>query len=204
VIRNALNFNEPSWTTDGEILNLDRSIFLSTSQTDLARKFTIERAQPGVIEGMSQFLDQTVCPIGYVYKDVVQPFLLTRWLSRHRFPTIRIKRPLADVAYSMMSRGWYYPASVFPEMQDRELALLKGLVLANQSLDLLPGKHIDFDKLIYDEEIVRKALASFYPHLKPRAIRYIDPSFERMRDDILARRKSRHYKSIFKMLAKVT
>ena len=202
-IRRALKFQEPTWTSDGEILNADRFVFLPAQQHDLGRKFTTEATQPEEFHRMMNFLDEIIQPRGYVYKDVIQPFVMAEWLLENRFPVLKVKRPIADVAYSMMNRDWYYPGSAFPETKHSEIALLKGLMAASKSIDSVPGQTIDFDMLIFDEEHVRQALLPFRPRLRPNSVKYIDPEFEESRNEILARRKTPKYAFIVKMLRRL-
>jgi len=199
-IRYALHLNEPTWTTDGEILNVDRFVFLLCRQNDFGRKFTVEKAQPEAFSQMTHFLNQIVQPSGFMYKDVVQPFVMARWLQRHSFPTLIIRRPLADIVYSMTARQWYYPGKIFDDISDKHLAVVKGLASAASVLYALPGRSIDFDELIFDEEVVCRAIRSFYPKMKRRRVQYIDTEFERVRDEILVRRKTRRYQTIAEML----
>lgn len=202
-IREALHLDEPSWTTDGEILNVDRFVFVSGPQNDFGRKFTVDKAQPGEFRQMTHFLDQIVRPTGFMYKDTVQPFVMAQWLKTSAILALIIKRPLADVVYAMTGRGWYYPAKMFPDIANKELALIKGLACAASALDLISGQCIDFDELIFSEAAVYNALTPFYPKVKGRRIHYIDGEFEQERTKVLARRKTGKYKAILEMLATV-
>jgi hypothetical protein len=200
-IRNALKLEEPAWTTDGEILNVDRFVFLPAPQNDFGRKFTLKPNQPRAFNRMIQFLDQIIQPSGFMYKDVVQPFVTAHWLSEHRFPTLTVKRPLADVVYSMTARQWNYPAKIISDVQDKRLSLAIGLAQATEALNSVLAQTIHFDDFIWSEEIVAGALHALYPKRTIGCVRYIDSEFKRHRDEILARRKSRRYKAILRLLA---
>src|ERR1043166_8730279 len=78
--RRALSLEEPVWTSDGEVLNNDRYVMYDGVPHDLGRKFTRPDTEDAIAERMSAFLDQTVRPCGFAYKDVVQPFVAARWL----------------------------------------------------------------------------------------------------------------------------
>jgi hypothetical protein len=198
-IKNALNLQEACWTSSGEILNVDRFVFLPTTPVDFGRKFTTEAIDPGLFKCIGKFLDDLVHPLDFIYKDVTQPFAISHWLQLHRFPTIRIRRCVPDVAYAMMAKGWYYATSCVRDVEDRDIALIKGLMQAEECLNKVRGVHIDFDDLVYDEDVVREALEKLYPGLKVPAIRYIDPAFEHLRKEVLARRATKWYKAIIKV-----
>lgn len=198
-IRSALCLAEPLWTTDGEILNADRLALLPHPQEDLGRKFTVQDT-PRVFNQMTLFLDEVVQPCGFMYKDVVQPFVFSHWLKSRCFPAIKIKRPLADIVYSMTEKGWYYPARIFPEIQDRTIALAKGLDAASKALDSIIGPTIHFDDFIHDENSVADVLEPLYPNLDRSRLRYIDANFEQMRAEVLARRRTERYESILNLL----
>jgi hypothetical protein len=196
-----VHLDQPSWTTDGEILNMDRFVFLLRPQYDFGRKFTLEKTEPDAFWKMNHFLDQIAQPSGFLYKDVVQPFVMARWLKKRSFPTLIIRRPVADVVYAMTARGWNYPGIMFSNLMDNELAVVKGLARAARALDMIPGHFIDFDELVFSEEVVYRALRSFYPKVDARRVQYIDAKFEGVRGEILARRKTEKYQAIVEMLA---
>jgi len=64
----------------------------------------------------------------------VQPFLMAEWMKTSGFRALRIKRNVADVAYSMLTREWHYPSRLFPRTKELELAMVRGLVLADRAL----------------------------------------------------------------------
>ncbi len=138
----AAGLSKPRWALDGEILNLDRFKLYPGPTNDTARKFILEASEPRLFHDVEEFLDQVASPFGYGYKDVVQPFIIATWIKRTQIRTIRIKRNLADIAYSMIERGWHYPAQLFPKTKDREYALVRGLVQAERALETLPPSRL--------------------------------------------------------------
>ncbi len=149
--RHAVGLNEPLWTSAGEVLNVDRYSLFSGPTNDTGRKFVQHSSEPRLFYAAADFLDQLVMPTGYAYKDVVQPFVMAEWLKRHDIRRIRIRRCIADVAFSMLDRNWHYPAKLFPQTMGLELALVQGLILAERALDSISAEQIDFDELILDE-----------------------------------------------------
>ena len=95
----ATGFRGASWTSAGEILNVDRFKLLPCTLTDVGRKFTHPLEEPDCCRIIAEFLDLVAVPDGFVYKDVVQPFVISDWLTRKGFRLIRIKRDIAEVAY---------------------------------------------------------------------------------------------------------
>ncbi len=107
--RLALGLRAPSWTTDGEILNLERFVHYAGPWRDSCEKFTTCEARPDLFNQLMNFLDEIVRPCGYAYKDVVQPFVAASWCARTHLPILTIRRNVAEVAFSVLRRGWYYP-----------------------------------------------------------------------------------------------
>ncbi|HEY5259921.1 MAG TPA: hypothetical protein VIJ46_04665, partial [Rhabdochlamydiaceae bacterium] len=163
---------------------------------DFSNKFTQETTERNIFQKLSEFLGQIVVQRGYAYKDVVQPFVAIAWLKKNRLPTIRIKRNVADVAYSMLNNHWHYPRRIFPDTDCLELAMVQGLLHAERVLDSIPAQEIDFEKVIYDEEPLRSALYALYGDFPNRKVKYIDREFRRRREEIIKRRSTRHYQLI--------
>ena len=199
----SVGLDEPRWTSDGEILNLDRFVLFPGPRRDVGRKFLRKDSEPDVFFDAMAFLDQVAAPTGYGYKDVVQPFLVSEWITRSGVRAIRIKRSVADVAYAMLNGRWRYPARLFPRTKDVELALLKGLVLADRALDAMPAQQIDFDQIILDEAPVQAALATLYGHRPIKRVRFIDVRFKQVREQILKRRQTSRHRAIADRVAKV-
>lgn len=188
---------EPIWTSDGEILNADRFVLLPGPNEHLSRKFTLERSEGAVFRKITEFLDQVTSPHGFAYKDVVQPFVVGEWIKRHRPPTIKVRRQLTDVAYSMLEHGWLYPNRLFPKAASAELGLVQGLIRAQSSLDSAPGVEVDFDELVSDERVLDAALARAYGEDQDiRPARYIDRHFRRRREEIVRRRATARYRAV--------
>src|SRR5579872_349959 len=142
--RDCLGLQNPSWTSDGEVLNADRFVLLSQPNDEASRKFILEKEDRSLFRKITEFLEQVVAPNGFAYKDVVQPFVVSQWIKNNLPPTLKIKRNIADVAYSMLRNRWQYPMRLFPTIQPVELAVIRGLVLAQEELDSIPGEEVDF------------------------------------------------------------
>jgi hypothetical protein len=192
----VVGLSQPTWTTDGEILNVDRYGLLPGPNQDTGRKFIQNCAEPHLFRAVQEFLDTTVSANGYGYKDVVQPFAIADWIRFTGFRAVRIRRPIADVAYSMIERCWYYPARLFPSLKDRNVALIRGLILAEKALDSVPAAEISFDEFIHDETVLRKRLEALYGQHAIEWTRFGDENFRRAGEDILRRRHSRKYRAI--------
>jgi hypothetical protein len=197
-IRPALGLAEPVWTSDGEILNLHRFAHLPPGCDLEGLRFT----PPGPSEDdrfdrLTAFLDQATVREGFFYKDVVQPFVVARWLPASGLAALRIERPLADVALSMLDRGWHYPqaaATAAEAGEDPERALLTGLARAGQALAAVPGPVLRYDDLIADEEPLAAALRQLYGDVP--APRYLDDDFKAVREAVLARRRSARWERL--------
>lgn len=194
-IQRALGLKAPSWTSDGEILNLDRYIQLTEPVQDLGAKFTLKERDPKRFNALLELLDQVAAPVGFAYKDVVEPFVVAEWLRSHaQYRVLRIKRRLADVAYSMLAKRWLYPVRAASESMNATDSLIAGLMRAERALDTVPGKQIDFDDLITDGTGVRAALTALYPGIQVSVS--FDDSFYVVRDRILQRRTSDEYRQL--------
>jgi hypothetical protein len=199
--RVSLGLEEPSWTSEGEFLNADRFALIPGPNEHLSIKFTTESSERALFRKITAFLDQVVVSHGFAYKDVIQPFIVSEWLKKNRVPVLKLKRNLADVAYSMLEHKWHYPARLFPRTEPVELAVVKGLLKAQEALDSIPGVEVDFDQLISDEEVLRSALASLYgKDVRIKSPKYIDREFRDRRSEIIERRSSPQYAAILDYL----
>jgi hypothetical protein len=184
------------WTSDGEILNLHRLAHLPPGCDLDGLRFT----PPGHehFDRLTAFLDQATMPDGFFYKDVVQPFVVARWLPASGLAALRIERPLADVALAMLDRGWLYPgAAAEAADQDPEDVLLSGLARARQALAAIPGPVLRFDDLIADEEPLAAALRELYGDVPaPHSLRYLDDGFKAVREEVLARRRTERWERL--------
>jgi len=197
--RNSLGLQTPSWTSDGEFLNADRFVLVSGPNEDGSVKFTVEGQERARFKKITAFLNQVVVSHGFAYKDVVQPFVVSRWIKENRPPTLKVKRNIADVAYSMLSKSnnWHYPGRLFPETEPVELAVIQGLLRAQEALDSIPGVEIDFDRLIEDEGSLYSALTSLYGDgVRIKDPEYIDHKFRARRDEVMGRRRTQEYAAI--------
>jgi hypothetical protein len=195
--RQALALRQPEWTTDGEILNVRRFAFLAEEGEVEGVKYVERARDPRRFEQLLGFLDQVAQPLGFAYKDVIQPFLLAEWLPAAALRILYIECPLADVAHAMLGRGWLYPSAAGEAASDDEphLALLRGLARARACLAALPATRVRYDDLIADEEILHAALCTLYGGDLPRP-RYLDDDFRRRRDAVLTRRQSDRYRGL--------
>jgi hypothetical protein len=201
-IRDALGLTEPVWTSDGEVLNLHRYALMPTKGAIDGIRFLRRADDPTRFDRLLTFLDQATVREGFLYKDVVHPFVMAEWLPVSGLAALRIERPLADVAFAMLERGWLYPRSATEPVGDPERELLTGLVRGHQALASLPAPVVHFDELIYDEEPLTTALRTLYgddvsqPH-------YLDDSFRAMRDEVTARRRTERYLRLAEMVEAV-
>lgn len=178
VARRSLGLAAPSWVMDGEILNVDRMASYLGPRVDECAKFTTEDAEPALFRQVTEFLDQVAHRDGFIYKDVIQPFVVAAWVGLSDFRVLRLKRPLTDIAYSMLHRGWYYPAAAalsdpirvsasyrqrqqssavrWPFRKDREqvrlerlvVSLVDGLVRADRCLDQIDATVVHYDDIV--------------------------------------------------------
>ena len=202
VAREALGLAEPVWTSDGEVLNTDRYAAYGGPAHDAGRKFTRDAA---TAKRLHDFLDQLVQPAGFAYKDVVQPFVVSEWLTaRDRgLAVLRIRRPLVDVALAMLGREWLYPARAFAgeASEDLETALLRGLRHAEAALDAVPAVEVEYDALLRDETALTRALRELVPGRAVGSIAYLDAGFRQVAGERLARRTEARYASLNRKLA---
>ena len=192
----ALGLRAPAWTSDGEILNLDRHCLFPNPDRAQSRKFLDPGQDPERFEAAIAFLRAATRTDGHIYKDVVQPFAVSTWLPGNGMRALRIVRCLADVAYAMIGRDWLYPGNAAIEERDPEGALIEGLIRARHALDQVPAATIGFDDLTVDEAALWDPVQSLYPDVEIVRRRYIDQAF---RDDLaatLGRRESTRYREI--------
>jgi hypothetical protein len=198
--RLSLGLQEPVWTSDGELLNNDRFALYGGPTHDSGVKYVHPAAAPELFQKAIAFLDQAARREGFAYKDVVQPFVVAAWLPASGLRVLRVRRRLADVAFSMLHKQWLYPAAAAPDAAGEpptpEQAVVQGLLAAERELESLPGETLDFEDLIADESALLAALRRLYPDAKVRGVRFIDEGFRQSRDRILARRDEEEYRRI--------
>jgi hypothetical protein len=208
-VRRALELREPEWTTDGEVLNVRRFALLAEEGDVEGIKYVERRRDERRFDRLLGFLGQVTHPVGFAYKDVIQPFLVAEWLPASGLPVLHIDRPVPDVAYAMLQRGWHYPAAaagLAPAAssaaakseeaapagrlgEDLQRALVAGLLRASHALAAVPGTRVLYDDLIHDEAPIHDALRSLYGGDLPRPA-YLDDAFRRDRDEVLERRQT--------------
>lgn len=162
--RSALSLAAPVWTSAGEILNSGRWRMLA--REDDGDRFTTAH-EVARFEHWTRFLDDVVQPQCRAYKDVVQPFVCARWLAQaqmlgHAPRVLRVRRPLADVAWSMLEAGWRYPARAAATGEHDIDRLLSGLLRARDALSEPAAVEVDFDALMRGEDALATALRQLY------------------------------------------
>jgi hypothetical protein len=178
--RSALSLASPGWTSAGEILNSGRWRMLE--REDDGDRFT-PASQTARFEQWSGFLDDVVRPRGHAYKDVVQPFVCARWLARAQaggrdLRVLRLRRPLADVAWSMLQAGWRYPMRAAVTGHHDIDRLLSGLLQARDALSGPAAVEIDFDALLRSEQAFIEALQRLYPGVETLPLRFRNARFQ--------------------------
>lgn len=193
--RSALSLAAPAWTSAGEILNSGRWRMLA--REDDGDRFTTAH-EVARFEQWTGFLDDVVRPHGRGYKDVVQPFVCARWLAQtqmrgHAPRVLRVRRPLADVAWSMLEAGWRYPARAAATGEHDIDRLLSGLLQARNAMSEPAAAEVDFDALMRGENALADALRQLYPdidatHIDRCGLRFDDAGFRAHSATVLARR----------------
>ncbi len=178
---NAVGLAEPAWTTDGEILNRDRVPKRRQSLAPADERFTLLGASPDAFMEMTGYLDRTALRRGHAYKDVVQPFVVGGWEGLADFQVLKVRRDVAEVAYTMLKREWLYPAHAAMVFEGYPWALVEGLVRAEAVFDALPGETVDYADAIVDHSTLEAALSRLYPDTPLAPLPYIDGRFVRTR-----------------------
>ncbi len=173
----ALGLRRPSWTSDGEILNLDRYATHLGARHDEGAKFTRPNSDPALFASVTELLATAVRRRGFAYKDVVQPFVVSQWEGIRELRVLHVRRDVAEVACAMLKRRWLYPAAVpssnGPSGHDPLAplaALVAGLIEAERALESVPAVRIEFEELILDAGTLNSALEELYPSVEQRAI----------------------------------
>jgi len=185
---------EAQWASDGEILNLDRHIFLSHRNPNEVRSLKYLRIEqsPQLFHQGIQFLESCTCSSGYIYKDVVQPFILSSWPGLKDFTSVYLHRPLADIAYSVLKQGWDWPAHAITRNDAEKNDIIQGLITAEQVLRKIPAKRIEFEDLVNDASTLQRTLSEY--QLTP--IDYLTSDFLQKRDMVLQTRETSEYKEL--------
>lgn len=172
----ALGFRQPLWTTAGEILNGDRIVVSGGDPRESSPKFTLPEESYAFAQ-WTELLDDVAIRTGRVYKDVVQPFVVSRWLPDQGLAVLRLRRPIADVALSMRRHEWWYPERAGGEEGDRTDRLLRGLLRASEALAAVPAEIVEFEDLLREPEALRAALARLYSGREIPPLDYLDEDF---------------------------
>jgi hypothetical protein len=199
----ALGLRSPRWTTAGEILNGDRLVMFARASGVEALKFTTpeQRASFGQL---SELLDDVVRPRGRVYKDVVQPFVVSDWLASSQLPVLRVRRPVAEVARAMLAHGWLYPHHAVNGEGPTARGMIRGLIRAERALDALSGAEVlDFEALVESEEPLRDALGRLYPGTELRPVGYLNDEFRRRARAVAARREEPGWPALQQQVAEL-
>ena len=139
---------------------------------------------------MTTYLDRAALRQGFAYKDVVQPFVIGGWDGLGDFEVLKVRRNVAEVAYTMLKRQWLYPAHAASVFEAHPWALVEGLVRAENVLDALPGETIEYSDAVLDHGPLELALRRLYPDAPLATLRYIDRSFARTRGRLERERRS--------------
>jgi hypothetical protein len=185
----AIGLAEPNWTSDGEVLNRDRVPRRLQSLAPADERFSLLGSAPGVFGDMTGYLDRTALRRGFAYKDVVQPFVVGGWDGLCDFKVLKVRRNVAEVAYTMLKRQWLYPARAASVFDDHPWTLVEGLVRAEAVLDALPGETVEYAAAVLDHDPLENALRRLYPDAPLAPLRYIDRGFVRTRRRLEAERR---------------
>jgi hypothetical protein len=185
----AIGLSEPVWTSDGEILNRDRVPRRKQILAPADERFTLLGAAPDVFANMTTYLDRAALRQGFAYKDVVQPFVIGGWEGLGDFKVLKVRRNVAEVAYTMLKRRWLYPAQAASVFEAHPWALVEGLVRAEAVLDALPGETVAYEAAVLDHGPLEGALGRLYPDAPLAPLHYIDRGFDRTRRRLEAERR---------------
>lgn len=185
----AIGLAEPDWTSDGEILNRDRVPRRLQNLAPDDERFTLLGAAPDTFASMTSYLNDAALRRGFAYKDVVQPFVIGGWEGLGDFEVLKVRRNVAEVAYTMLKRQWLYPARAASVFDGHPWALVEGLVRAEAVLEALPGETVDYADAVFDHGPLEEALGRLYPEAHLAPLRYIDSGFARTRRRLEADRR---------------
>ena len=185
----AIGLAEPAWTSDGEILNRDRVPRRLQSQGPADERFTLLGSAPDVFASMTSYLDRAALRQGFAYKDVVQPFVIGGWEGLGDFKVLKVRRNVAEVAYTMLKRNWLYPAQAASVFDAHPWALVEGLVRAEGVLDALPGETVEYADAVLDHSSLELALSRLYPDAPLAPPHYIGRGFARTRHRLETERR---------------
>ena len=189
-----LGLQSPSWTSAGEILNLDRFALQGVLNASFPKYIT--RRHGAIYGSTTQFLDHAFVEDGFCYKDVVQPFVVSAWLKQGPpRQALKIKPNIAHVAFAMLQRRWLYPTVASRQIGTTPAMMVEGLLMAEAALSEVPGEEVAFDDLLSGFAPLDAALAHFDKGGKRSPV-IVPHDFERRRDEVLARRGLDLYKHL--------
>lgn len=186
----AIGLAQPAGTSDGEILNRDRMPRLQQHLAPASERFTLLGPAPDAFAGLTGYLDRSAVRQGFAYKDVVQPFVIGGWESLEDFRVLKVRRDVAEVAYTMLKRNWLYPAHAASVFDAHPWALVEGLVRAEAVLDALPGETVEYADAVLGHEPLEAALRRLYPDAPFAPVGYVDRRFARTRGRLEAERRN--------------
>jgi hypothetical protein len=186
----AVGLAEPTWTSDGEILNRDRVPKRLHCLAPADERFTLLGSAPDVFSSMTSYLDNAASRQGFAYKDVVQPFVIGGWEGLGDFEVLKVRRNVAEVAYTMLKRQWLYPARAASVFDAHPWALVEGLLRAEAVLDALPGETVEYADAVLGHGPLEAALRRLYPDAELAPPRYIDRGFAWTRQRLEAERRN--------------
>jgi hypothetical protein len=155
-----------------------------------SERFTLLGPAPDAFAGLTGYLDRSAVRQGFAYKDVVQPFVIGGWEGLGDFRVLKVRRDLAEVAYTMLKREWLYPAHAASVFDAHPWALVEGLVRAEAVLDALPGETVEYAHAVLGHEPLEAALRRLYPDAPFTPVGYIDRRFARTRGRLEAERRN--------------
>ena len=196
ILQQMTALETPTWTTDGEILNNDRHILFRGDRYESGLKYLRRRHAPDIFHQITGFLNDCTHEQGFIYKDVVNPFVVANWPKLDHYFTVAIDRPIADVAYSVLKKKWRYPGYAVQRIEPSQSDIIEGLIRARQALGQLTCHRLCFDQLITDELSLARLLGPYEEFAPVRPIRYLSTEFCYQRDQILARRTLPEYVEI--------
>jgi hypothetical protein len=159
------------------------------SRAPAAERFTLLGSAPDAFANLTSYLDHAALRRGFAYKDVVQPFVIGGWEGLGEFRVLKVRRNVAEVAYTMLKRQWLYPARAASVFEEHPWALVEGLVRAEAVLEALPGETVEYADAVLDHGPLELALGRLYPDASLAPLRYIDRGFARTRRRLEAERR---------------
>ena len=168
----------PFWTSSGEILNLDRlKSVVARKKNEKSHYLTISSGADRYQE-LLNYLDESVFERGYVFKDVVQPFVITQWLSKNPYPVIKIQRNFNEIVYRMIKQQWFYPVNASDGSEKNLHNMVVGLRRGWKAIQSVPGITLNYADLVESEEPLRIALSELYPDFDFSELSYVNSKFK--------------------------